>query len=109
MDQPESEWLIQAVRTAKGWRTTPLTFLGVTDDGQWTDEDRLLAQAFDVFEATRVDRFGFYKRDTEEADTEGWYEVREVMNYAQQALDIAQSEGKDREAGMSFTIVDTRR
>lgn len=108
MDQPESEWLIQAVRAAKGWRTTPLTFLGVTDDSQWTDEDRLLAQAFDVFEATRIDRLGFYRRDSEESDGEGWYEVEEVLNFAQQALDIEQGNEKKREPGVSLRVVDTR-
>ena len=108
MDQPESEWLIQAIRTAKEWRTTPLTFLGITDDSRWTTEDRLLTQAFEVFTATRIDQFGFYKRDTEESDGEGWYEVEEVLNFAQQALDIEQGNEKKREPGVSLRVNDTR-
>ena len=62
-----------------------------------------------MFTATRIDQFGFYQRDTEESDGEGWYEVEEVLNFAQQALDIEQGNEKKREAGVSLTVVDTRR
>ena len=82
--------------------------MGVTNDGIWRYEDRLLAAAFDAFEATRIDSLGFYRRDSEESDGEGWYEVEEVLNFAQQALDIEQGNEKKREPGVSLRVVDTR-
>ena len=82
--------------------------MGVTNDRLWHQEDRLLAAAFDVFEATRIDSLGFYRRDSEESDGEGWYEVEEVLNFAQQALDIEQGNEKKREPGVSLRVVDTR-
>ena len=82
--------------------------MGVTNDGLWHQEDRLLAAAFDGFEATRIDSLGFYRRDSEESDGEGWYEVEEVLNFAQQALDIEQGNEKKREPGVSLRVVDTR-
>lgn len=81
--------------------------LGVADPGRWYEEDRLLAAAFELFEATRIDHLGLPKRDTEEGDNEGWYETREVMNWAQQAIDIAQREDKAPEPGVRLTVVKT--
>lgn len=98
------------LRTAKQWGTTPLAMLGVADPGRWYEEDRLLAAAFELFEATRIDHLGLPKRDTEEGDAEGWWEVGYRLNAAQQALDLAKKseEAKSLEAGTIPYLVDTR-
>ena len=84
--------------------------LGWTTHGRWTKDDSLLARALDVFTATRIDHLGLPKRDTEEGDTEGWWEVGYRLNAAQQALDIAKNseEAKSLQAGAIPYLIDTR-
>lgn len=101
---------MRALRSARKWKSTPLTFLGVTSDNCWHDEDRILAQALDVFEDTRIDSLGFPKRRTEEGDNEGHFEVETIFNPAQQALDQWQKsdEAKNLAPGFYPVIRDTR-
>lgn len=101
---------MESLRSAKEWGQSPLAFLGWDTGGRWYDEDRLLARALDVFEATRIDHLGLLKRDTEEGDPEGAYEVGYKGNAAQQALDIARNseEAKNLEPGTIPYLIDTR-
>lgn len=97
---------MESLRTAKAWGSTPMTFLGWDTDGRWYEQDRLLARALDVYEATRIDHLGFPKRRTEEGDNEGYIEKQWRFNAAQQALDLDKDEKHD--AGMIPYLVDTR-
>ena len=89
LDQARHTWLVQALRSAKSWGVRPTEFLGVParHASGWTDTDRVLAGALDMYEVTRVGSYGYPRRLTE-GDYEGHFEVIEKQDNAQLALDI---------------------
>lgn len=101
--------MVSALKTAKSWGRSPLSVLAGRPE-RWTTDDTILAMAFDAYQATRVDQFGFPRRRSEEGDPEGYFEVREGFNAAKQAHDLWSEDHKDSdpEAGTYTYLVDTR-
>ena len=97
------------MQTAKEWRIPPLQLLGVTDDGQWTDVDRLLALGL-----THMERdlcpcgCGYPRRVSQDPENDGWFETKETTCYVRQALDKARGSEKKPEPGVVLGIEDTR-
>lgn len=108
LDSEDGEWLLPYLRVARAYGKPPLTVIAGRPEVWRHEEDTALAVALDIYEQTRLDHLGLPKRKTEEGDDEGYWEVEEKFNAAQQAQDIYKAENKDPEAGVVFFLKDTR-
>ena len=98
---------METLKAAREWRLPPTTLICGRPE-KWVAEDRLLVLALHDYETTRLDHLKLPKRATEEGDNEGWWEVEEHTNAAQQALDQYQKDRESRELGVVTRLVDSR-
>ena len=98
-----------AVQTAKEWRLPPLHLLGVTEDGQWTDVDRLLALGLTYMERDLCPcGCGYPRRVAQDPENEDWFEATESTCFVRRVLDKARDSEKKPEPGVVVGIDDVR-
>ncbi|MFT0849035.1 hypothetical protein VR010_14960 [Actinomycetaceae bacterium L2_0104] len=97
------------MQTAKEWRLPPLHLLGVTEDGQWTDVDRLLALGLTYMERDLCPcGCGYPRRVAQDPENEDWFEATESTCFVRRVLDKARDSEKKPEPGVVLGIDDTR-
>lgn len=86
----------------------PLTYLGIENDGRWTETDRQLTLAYRQYEANLCPCCGIPKRFAHDDRMDGWYEASEEVCMAGAARDRWRKDHKDPEPGLLLGIKDTR-
>lgn len=96
--------LTLALKAARAWQVRPSEYLG------WSGLDRGLAEGLIEAESS-VGPHGIPWVDALDPENDGWFEVREQIDYAQRPLDEWQKEnqGSEAEPGARVYVVDLRR
>lgn len=99
--------LILALRAARAWGARPTQYLGGSEGGRWTPVDRALAEGLVHMEET-TGPHGIPMEDAMDPESDGWWTVRESVDYAQAAIDRYWAEHPDPEPGVRVVVEDER-
>ncbi|MDP9832994.1 hypothetical protein [Trueperella abortisuis] len=98
------------LETAKAWQVRPLEFFGVEGRGAWTETDRSLSVALELYERGKCPDCGIPRQIAYDPAMDGWFEVPDeaTVCYACAARDrVVMDEHLRAEPGQKFPVVNT--
>ena len=106
----EHEGTLILLRTARDWGQRPLTLLVGADGRKWTQRDIVLAAALTLHEQSICPGCGHYKDESYNPDSEGYYEVHDLVCNACGAIDLHRRDAsrKDDAPGTKPVVLNTR-
>ena len=103
--EPHNADVLLSLQSALKWKVRPLVFLGVEEQGPWTETDRLLAEALTIYDRSLCPDCGHGKRLAWDDDLDGWFEVDDsIVCQACKARERYMSDNKESEPGVKIGI-----